>query len=101
SLTLFDDFFDGLARVDLRLLFEQADAVAFGPGDLTSEVLIDARDDLEQAAFSRPVQAEHPDLGSIIEAERDLSEHLLFGWIDFADVDERENDLLIVRGHGR
>ena len=62
-------------------------------------ILIHARDDFQETALAGSVQSEHADLGSIVEAEIDLAQHLLLRRIDFADVDQRKNDLFIVRGH--
>ena len=46
-----DDVEDGLARVELRLLFEEADGVPGGGRDLADELLLDAGHDAQQRAL--------------------------------------------------
>ena len=63
-------------RIELRLLFEVADARAFGDPAFADELLVDARHDAEQRRLARAVDAEHADLGVRIERQVDVFEHL-------------------------
>ena len=47
----FDDLLDGLCFVELRLLFEIADRIAFRKNDLAVKILVGSRDDPQQAAI--------------------------------------------------
>ena len=71
---LLHDLDDGLGFIELGFLLEQANGVAFGRGDLADVVLVHAGDDAQQRGFARAVQAEHADLGAVIEAERDVAQ---------------------------
>ena len=79
SADLFDD---GLALVELGFLLEHADGVALGHGDLADVVLVDAGHDAQQGGLARAVEAEHADLGAVVEAERDVAQDLFVGRMD-------------------
>ena len=70
------------ALVELGLLLEHADGVALGHGDLADVVLVDAGHDAQQRGLARAVQAEHADLGAVVEAERDVAQDLFVGGHD-------------------
>ncbi len=88
GLPLLDDFLDRLVRIQLRFLFQQADAVAFGSRNLAGIVRIHARNDLEQRTLARSVQSQHTDLCAVVEAEIDLPQHLPLRRIDLPHIDE-------------
>ena len=69
------------------------DGVALAHGDLADIVLVHARDDAQQGGFAGAVQAEHADLGAVIEAERDIAQDLLVGGMDAPDAHHGVNDL--------
>ena len=77
-----DDFDDGLRLVELGLLLEHAHGVALGHGDLADVVLVHAGHDAQQGGLARAVQAEHADLGAVVEAERDVAQDLFVGGHD-------------------
>ena len=97
---LADDFDDGLGLVELRFLLEEADRVALGHGDLADVVGVDAGHDAQQGGLARAVQAEHADLGAVVEAERDVAQHLFVGGMDAPDAHHGVDDLFGVCGHG-
>ena len=66
----------GQRGVELRLLFEIADAGAFGDPGLAGVFLVDPRHDLQQGRFTGAVDAEHADLGVRIERQMDVIQHL-------------------------
>ncbi len=65
-----------LAGVELRLLGEEAGAIALGDARVADILLVDARHDAEERRLPRAVRAEHPDLGGRVEGERDPLEDL-------------------------
>src|SRR3989449_10881998 len=64
---LLDDFLDSLPLVELGLLLQEPDGIAFGKGDLPKVVLVHARDDAQHRALPRAIQPEDADLGPVIE----------------------------------
>ncbi len=96
---LFHHFLDGLVLIELRLLLQEADRVAFRSRHLTDIVRVDARDDFQQGALAGAVQTQHADLGAVVKAEIDVAQHLLLRGIDLADPDQRKDHLFIVCGH--
>src|SRR5437773_6808889 len=60
-----------LAGVKLRLLGEQAGAIALRNARVADVLLVDARHDAEERRLPRAVRAEHADLGGRVEGERD------------------------------
>ena len=58
----FDVAEDVLIRVQVRLLFQEADGEAFGELGLAVEVLIDAGHDPQQRALAGAIAAENADL---------------------------------------
>ena len=66
----------GLAGVELRLLFEVADAGALGDPGLAVIFLVEAGHDPQQGRFAGAVDAEHADLGVRVERQMDVIEHL-------------------------
>ena len=79
------DLEDGFVGIELRLLLEEADGVALAHGDLADVVRVHAGDDPEQGGFARAVQAEHADLGPVVEAERDVLQDLAVRRVDAPD----------------
>ncbi len=65
-----------LGRIELRLLFEVADAGALGDPRLAVIFLVEAGHDPQQRRFTGTVDAEHADLGVRIERQMDVIEHL-------------------------
>ncbi|MCY1444139.1 hypothetical protein D9M71_605920 [compost metagenome] len=59
-----DHFTDGLARVQLRFLWQVTDVQVRHRTGFAVELFVDASHDLEQGGFTRAVQAEHADLGA-------------------------------------
>ena len=66
----------GLARIELRLLLQIADARALGHPALAGELLVDAGHDAQQRRFAGAVDAEHADLGVGIERQVDVLQDL-------------------------
>jgi len=75
----FDDADDCSRFVELWFLLEHANAVTLAHGDLADVFLIHARHDAKQCGFARAVEAEHADLGAVVEAERDVAQDLFIG----------------------
>src|SRR2546422_3570347 len=96
---LLDDFLDSLPLVELGLLLQEPDGIAFGKGGLPEVVLVHTRDDAQQRALARAVQPEDADLGPVIEGQVDILEHLLLGRVHAAHADEGKDDLLIRWAH--
>ena len=92
---LADHLDDGLLRVKLRFLLEQANAVALAHGDLADVVVILAGHDAQQGGLAGPVQAEHADLGAVIEAQRDIPQDLFVGGMDAPNPHHGVDDLRI------
>src|SRR6185503_645126 len=80
-------------RIELRLLWQKADARAFTRPCLALEVVIDAGHDAEQRRLPRSVRAEHADLGAVVEGQPDAAQNLPRRRDDLAqvfhDIDER------------
>ncbi len=91
-----DDFFDGLAGGELRLLLEIADAIAFGEAHLADIVLVDAGDDAQKRALARSVQAEDANLCAVKERKLDVLQDLAFRRVDASHADERKDNLFVV-----
>ncbi len=86
-------FDHGLGLVELRLLLEHADGVALAHGDLADVVLVDTGHDAQQGGLAGPVQAEHADLGTVVEAQRDVAQDLFVGGMDAPDAHHGVDDL--------
>ena len=67
----------GLFRIELRLLFQVADAGAFGDPAFAGELGVDAGHDAQQRGLAGAVDAEHADLGVRVERQVDVIQHLL------------------------
>jgi hypothetical protein len=65
-----------LGRVELRLLREQARPVALGDVRVADVLLVDAGHDAQQRRLARAVRAQHADLGSRVEGQRDSLQDL-------------------------
>ncbi|MGY3651612.1 hypothetical protein ACVWW2_006903 [Bradyrhizobium sp. LM4.3] len=63
-------------RIEMRLLFEIADAGALGDPGLAVVLLVEAGHDLEQRRLARAVDTEDADLGVRVERQMDVIEHL-------------------------
>ena len=88
-----------LAVVQLRLLFQQADAVAGGEGDVALVALVLAGDDAQQRALAGAVEAEHADFRAVVEAEADVLENgPVAGREGAADAAHGEDHFFV--GHG-
>jgi hypothetical protein len=100
SRALLDDLADGLVRVELRLLVEHPERDALLEHlDVPLEVLVLARDDLQEGGLAGPVEAEHADLGAVIERKPDIAQDGLAVLVRLGDAAHREDDFLV--GHGR
>ncbi len=84
----------GVARGELRLLLEEADARAVRRLSLARVLVVDAGHDPQQRALAAAVVAEDADLGAGIEREPQALQHLLVRRVDLADVLHRENELM-------
>ena len=93
---LLDHFADGLAVVELRLLLEVADRVAWREDDFALIVLVYSGDDFHQARFARSVEAYDADLGAIEEAEVYVFQYLAARRDEFAHADHGEDNLFVV-----
>ena len=71
-----NDFFDGLAGGELRLLLEITDAIAFGEAHLADIVLVDSGDDAQKRALARAVQSEDTNLRAVKEGKIDVLQGL-------------------------
>lgn len=80
SLLLGDAKHDVLAdvqrRIELRFLFEVADASPLRDPGLAGVFLVEARHDLEQRRLTGAVDTEHADLGVRVERQMDVIQHL-------------------------
>ncbi len=70
----FDIAEDVFVRVEMGLLFQEADGEAFGELGLAVEVLVDAGHDPQQRAFAGAVATEHADFRARVEREPDIFE---------------------------
>ena len=82
-----------LGRVELRLLLEQPDGGAGGELGVAAELGVLPGHDAQQGGLARAVRAEHADLGSRQEAQRDVLQHLLVRWVDAGQLVHREDVL--------
>ena len=94
------DLDDGLAFVEVRLLLEQADRVAFADGDLADVVLVHAGHDAQERGLAGAVQTEHADLGAVVEAEGNIAQDLLVRRVDAPNAHHGVDDLGIGRHTG-
>ena len=92
---LLDDLADGLGLVQLRLLGEVAERDALVGLDGAVELRVEAGDDPEEARLAGPVEAEHADLGPVVEREVDVLEDELAGAVALADAYGGEDDFLV------
>ncbi len=69
--------FHRLGVIQLRFLLQQAARIALGQHRLAEVLFVDAGHDLEQRALACAVQTQHADLGPVIEAQRNIAQHLL------------------------
>ena len=83
----------GLARVELRLLGQVADAGPCRGEGLAREVLVDPGHDPQQRALARPVGAQHADLRPRVEGQPDPAQDLLPLRRDLAQVLHGEDEL--------
>ena len=90
---LLDDLADGLRRIELRLLLEEADGVAGREHGLAEEVLVDAGEDAQQRDLARAVQTDDADLRAVEIGEVDVLEDLLLA-VELRDADHRVDDLV-------
>ena len=91
-----NDFFDGGAGRELRLLLEITDAIAFGEAHLADIVFVDSGDDAQKRALARAVQSEDTNLCAVKEGKIDVLQDLAFRRMDAPHADERKNDLFVV-----
>ena len=90
-------FLDRLGRVELRVLGQVAHGVSRGEHHLALVLGLQARDDLHQCRFTRPIEADDADFGTIVEREVDVLEDLFLVLLDgFAHTHHREDDFLVV-----
>ena len=86
----------GEVVVQLRLLRQIANGVARREDHLALVRLVDAGDDFQQRGFARAVETQHADFRPIKEGEIDVLKDMSLRWNRLADVDHRENNLLVV-----
>src|SRR5207253_11236504 len=77
-----DALANGLLRVELWLLAQQAYGRAVREFRAAARGLLDARHDAEQRRFAGPVRPEHADLRTGQERERDVVENLALGPVE-------------------
>jgi hypothetical protein len=87
---------DVLRLVQLGLLLEQPDRRARRELRFAPVLGVGARHDPQQRRLAGAVQAEHADLRSRQEAERDVAQHLLVGRVRTGQLVHRE-DVLVTR----
>ena len=86
----------GLARVELRLLLQVADAGAFRDPGLAGELVVDAGHDPQQRRLAGAVDADHADLGVRVERQLDVLQQLLGGRIGLRQTLHVVDELAIV-----
>ena len=74
---LHDVLSDRLRLVELRFLFQVADAGAFGDPAVTGKLGVEAGHDPQERRLARTVDAEHADLGVRVERQVDVIQDLL------------------------
>ena len=84
---------DVLARIELRLLFEQPDGEPGREPGLARVPVVEARHDAQQRRLARAVRPDHTDLGPGVEGERDVPQHLLVRRMEPADLVHGEDEL--------
>ncbi len=87
---------DGERVVELRLLWEITDGVAWSEDHLALIGLVEAGDDLQQRGFSRAIEAQDADFRPVEEGKVDVLEDLSLRRNRLADVHHREYDFLVV-----
>ena len=92
---LFDHLPDGLRVVELRLLFQIAHRVTRREDHFALKVLVDARDDLHQRRFTRTVQTDDADLGSVKEREVDVVKDLFLIGERLRNAYHRKDDFFV------
>ena len=70
--------------VELRFLFEKADADALRWKGLADEVVVLPRHDAQQGALAGPVEAQHADLGAGQERQPDIPKNDMVGRVNLA-----------------
>ena len=93
------DFFHGLRGIELRFLLQQSHGVAFGEGDFSRVIFVDATDNAQQGAFAGAVRAEHANFGPVIEGQVNVLQHLPLRRMHPAHANQRKNNLLVARCH--
>ena len=93
--TFADDLHDGLGGVQLRLLGQIPERDPLLYSDFAEVVRVDSRDELQQRALPRAVEAEHADLCSVIEGEGNILEYLPVRLDHLADADHGKDDLVV------
>jgi len=98
--SLLHDLPDGLVRVELRLLFEEAQGVPGREHRLALILLVQSRHDAKQGALARAIQSQHADLGPIEVGQGDVLDDLpvLAG---LADPHHGVDDLFRSVAHGQ
>ena len=90
-----DNFFHRLGVVQLRFLLQHATGIALAEDSLTQVIVIHTSHDFEQSAFTRAVQAQHANLGTIVKPQRNIAQDLFVWWDHFAHLHHRVNYLSI------
>ena len=89
-----NDLVHGLAGIERGLLLQQAARVALREHRLADVLVVHAGHDAQQGALAGAIQAQHADLRAVVEAERNIAQHLFFGRMDTAHAHHGVDDLL-------
>ena len=90
---VFHHFAHGAGFVLERLLFQIADGVAWGQHGLAVKGLIHARQNAQQAGFTRAVQTKHADFGPVKVRKRNVFQHFLLA-MTLGDADHGINNFV-------
>lgn len=72
----FYDLFDGFCFVQLGLLLQVADGIAWFQNCLAVKFLVHTRHDFQQGGFSRTIESQDADFSAIEIGERNILDHL-------------------------
>ncbi len=87
---------DILVGVEHRFLRQQTHGEPFPEPGIAGCGLVLARHHPQEGGFPRPIGADHPDLGAVVEAEGDLAQHVSVRWDMTCGAHHRVNEV----GHG-
>ncbi len=93
---LADNLDDGLVGVEVRFLLKIAYGISGSEHYFAAVVFVDTGDDFKKRRFTRAVQTDDTDLGTIEKRQVNLFKNLFLGWVNLAYTHHREYYFFIV-----